>query len=165
MLKHFHEDFQEAKKVYDECGFELKELGTMANTDYGACNFELDGKVIEFRVSKVTPKKVGQFVAIWRRNKQGLTQPFEEMDKIDFIVISSRSGDNFGQFIFPKTVLIEKGIITNNKKEGKRGIRVYPPWDKAINKQAKETQSWQIKYFFNIRNGNPADLAFFWIEG
>jgi hypothetical protein len=48
---------------------------------------------------------------------------------------------------FLKSVLADKGIITKNGKEGKRGIRVYPPWDIATNKQAEKTQSWQTKYF------------------
>ena len=90
--------------------------------------------------------------------KQGITEPFDISDDIDFIIITSKSGDNFGQFIFPKSVLADKGIITSNGKEGKRGIRVYPPWDIATNKQALLTQSWQTKYFLTIKNHNSTDL-------
>ena len=72
------------------------------------------------------------------------------------MLISSRHENNFGLFIFPKTTLIEKGIITD-KKEGKRGIRVYPPWDKAVTTQAKKTQEWQIKYFLTIEDGSVVD--------
>jgi hypothetical protein len=64
-----------------------------------------------------------------------------------------------GQFIFPKSVLADKGIVTRNGKEGKRGIRVYPPWDLTTNKQAKRTQSWQTKYFITIKNDNSTDLV------
>jgi hypothetical protein len=42
--------------------------------------------------------------------------------------------------------LADKGIITKNGKEGKRGIRVYPPWDIATNKQAEKTQRWQMLF-------------------
>jgi TonB-dependent SusC/RagA subfamily outer membrane receptor len=66
--------------------------------------------------------------------------------------------NNFGQFIFPKSVLADKGIITRKGKEGKRGIRVYPPWDKTTNKQAEKTQTWQTKYFLTIKNDNSTDL-------
>ncbi len=68
------------------------------------------------------------------------------------MVINIHKDDLFGQFIFPKTVLSKYGIISDNKNKGKRGIRIYPPWDKAINKQAKNTQKWQLNYFLEINN-------------
>jgi hypothetical protein len=54
--------------------------------------------------------------------------------------------------------LADYGIITRNGKEGKRGIRVYPPWDITTNKQVIKTQSWQTKYFLTIKNDNSTDL-------
>ena len=57
-----------------------------------------------------------------------------------------------GQFVFPESVLIKKGIISTAKKEGKRGFRVYPVWDIAKNKQAIQTQTWQLNYFYEINN-------------
>jgi hypothetical protein len=79
-------------------------------------------------------------------------------DEIGFIIISSQNGDDFGQFIFPKSVLLDKGIVTGNTKKGKRGIRVYPPWDTVTNKQAKKTQLWQTKYFLTTDSSDKADL-------
>jgi hypothetical protein len=87
---------------------------------------------------------------------EGITKPFDFLDELNFIIITSKNGNNFGQFIFPKSILADKGIITKNGKEGKRGIRVYPPWDIATNKQAEKTQSWQTKYFLTI-NKNGVD--------
>jgi len=145
--------------VYDKCGFDLTNLKqNLESAEYGAYSFELKGRTIQYRVSKITPTKTGQFVTIWKRNKDGITEPFDISDDIDFIIITSKSGDNFGQFIFPKSVLADNGIITRNGKEGKRGIRVYPPWDIAKNKQAIKTQSWQTKYFLTIKNYNSTDL-------
>lgn len=145
--------------VYDKCGFDLINLKwNLESAEYGACSFKLNGKTIQFRVSKITPTKIGQFVTIWKRNKFGITEPFDTSDDIDFIIITSKKGDNFGQFIFPKSVLAENGIITKNGKEGKRGIRVYPPWDIATNKQAVKTQSWQTKYFLTIKKDAKTDL-------
>jgi hypothetical protein len=146
--------------VYDKCNFDLTnpKLNT-ESIEYGACTFGLNGRKIQHRISKITPTKAGQFVTIWKRNKDGITQPFDILDDLDFIIITSKSGDNFGQFIFPKSVLADKGIITRNGKEGKRGIRVYPPWDIATNSQAKKTQSWQVKYFLTIRTDNSTDLS------
>lgn len=156
----FHSDLKAVKElVYDKCGFDLTDPKLNPESlEYGACSFIINGKTIQHRVSKITPAKTGQFVTIWKRNKDGKTEPFDISDDFDFIIITSRNGDNFGQFIFPKSVLADKGVITRNGKEGKRGIRVYPPWDIATNKQAGKTQSWQKKYFLTIKNDNTTDL-------
>jgi len=59
-------------------------------------------------------------------------------------------------------VLADKEIITRNGKEGKRGIRVYPPWDIATNKQAEKTQNWQSNYFLTIKTDDTT--KFDWIK-
>jgi hypothetical protein len=61
-------------------------------------------------------------------------------------------------FIFPKSIAIEKGIVTNGNKEGKRAIRVYPPWDVTTSKQAQKTQKWQLDYFLKIWQDQTMDL-------
>ena len=161
-LSPIHSDLNVVKEiVYDKCGFELSNLKqNLESIEYGACSFELNGKTIQYRVSKITSTKTGQFVTIWKRNKDGITEPFSDLDDLDFIIITSKSNDNFGQFIFPKSVLADKGIITRNNKDGKRGIRVYPPWDIPTNKQAEKTKIWQAKYFLTIKKDDSAiDLA------
>ncbi|WP_262511393.1 MepB family protein [Chryseobacterium pennipullorum] len=50
----------------------------------------------------------------------------------------------------PKKTLLEKGILSYEKKTGKRGFRVYPSWDTAENQQAQKTQKWQIEYFLEF---------------
>ncbi|WMJ71716.1 MepB family protein [Cytophagaceae bacterium ABcell3] len=120
------------------------------STEYGACSFELRGRKVEHRVSKITPTKTGQFVATWKRNEDGATEPFSSLDPVDFMIITSKSETGIGQFIFPKSVLVEKGIISHQSNAGKRGLRVYPPWDTPTNKQAEKSQSWQTKYFVLI---------------
>jgi hypothetical protein len=145
--------------VYDKCGYNLINLKLNSESaEYGACSFELNGQTVEHRISKITPTKTGQFVTIWKRNKNGITEPFDISDNIDFIIITSKSEDKLGQFIFPKSVLADKGIISKNEKDGKRGIRVYPSWDIPTSKQAEKTQSWQKKYFVTIKNDNTTDL-------
>lgn len=146
--------------VYDLYDFDFKNPKLNAESkEYGACSFELDGKKIQHRVSKITPTKTGQFVTIWKRNKDGITEPYHLSDEIDFIIITARSGEKFGQFIFPKWVLAHKEILTQNGKSGKRGIRVYPPWDIPKNKQAEKTQSWQINYFLTIKTDGSTNEA------
>ncbi|GAA3954800.1 hypothetical protein GO495_28515 [Chitinophaga oryziterrae] len=155
-----HNDLKIVKElVYDKCGFHLTDLKLNSESvEYGACSFKLNGQTIEHRVSKITPTKTGQFVTIWERNKDGITEPFDIFDDIDFVVITSKIGDNIGQFILPKSVLADKGIISQNGKDGKRGIRVYPPWDTVTNRQAEKTQSWQTEYFLTIKSDNSTDL-------
>lgn len=159
-INSFHNDLKIVKEiVYDQCNFDFKnpKLNT-ESIEYGACTFELNSKKIQHRVSKITPTKNGQFVTIWKRNQDGITQPFDINDEIDFIIITTRSGDNFGQFIFPKRALANKGIITLNGKSGKRGIRVYPPWDNPESKQAEKTQNWQLAYFLSIKTDASTNI-------
>ena len=158
----FQTDLQLAEKLlYNECGFQFQNLiWNSESANYGACSFELNNKLIQYRVANITPTKIGQFVTIWKRNKEGITAPFDVADLLDFMIISVRDSENFGQFIFPKSVLIAKGIVSQNEKGGKRGIRVYAPWDKPENKQAIKTQAWQVNYFVEIRENSHLDLEF-----
>ncbi|MBB6462703.1 MepB family protein [Flammeovirga kamogawensis] len=118
------------------------------STEYNGCSFFINEKKIIYRDSKITPKKIGQFVTFWKRDNQGITTPFHEDDNIDFYVINVQFENQLGQFIFPKDILIKKGIISTNQKEGKRGFRVYPIWDKTMSKQALSTQKWQVSFFY-----------------
>ncbi|MCL2573158.1 MAG: MepB family protein [Defluviitaleaceae bacterium] len=123
------------------------------STKYGAYRFRLNDLSMLFRISKITPTKVGQFVTLWKRNSDsGQIQPFDISDELDFFVICSCKDRDFGKFVFPRSVLLDKGIISENNIGGKRAMRVYPPWDKPTNKQAEKTQLWQLKYFSNITN-------------
>jgi hypothetical protein len=157
----FHNDLKMLNDLaYSKCGLSLSNLKwNPESTEYGACSFELNGKIIQHRASKITPTKVGQFVTTWKRNEAGKTMPFDFSDPIDFIIITARDGNKLGQFFFPKSVLADHGIITRNGKAGKCGIRVYPPWDAAVNKQAKATQARQIKYFIEIKTDRSTDLS------
>jgi hypothetical protein len=115
--------------------------------EYAASSFKLDEKLIHFRCAKITPTKIGQFVTFWKRDAQGITQPHDQHDQFDSLMVYVKSQNRVGLFIFPKQVLIQHAIISSNGVEGKRGFRVYPAWDITDNKQATKTQAWQIKYF------------------
>lgn len=139
--------------AYDKCGFALTDFKRNPESkEYGACSFVLNGKSVQYRVSKITPTKVGQFVTIWKRNTDGVTEPFNVADEIDFLIITTKKGDNFGQFIFPKSVLSSKAVFTENGRGGKRGMRVYPPWDKPESRQAEKTQEWQKNFFVSMKH-------------
>lgn len=115
-------------------------------SDYDGYEFILNNKKYIHRKAKITPKKIGQFVTLWKRNREGMTCPFDEKDEFDFVVINCEKDQFAGHFLFPKNILIEKKIITSTQ-EGKRGFRVYPTWDNPDNKQALQTQNWQKLYF------------------
>jgi len=118
--------------------------------EYGACEFTMNNRRIKFRAAKITPKKTGQFVTFWKRIESGLIAPYDILDPFDLLVVSVRKETHFGQFVFPKSVLYQKGYISKEQQGGKRAMRVYPPWDITEIKQAQKTQSWQTAYFFEI---------------
>ena len=122
--------------------------------EYDACRFQLNGLKIICRSAKITPKKAGQFVTFWKRKSNGPIEPFELSDDFDLFVVNIRFENRFGQFVFPKSILVQKGIISSEKKEGKRAFRVYPTWDVVESKQALQSQKWQADYFFEL-NSTP----------
>ena len=137
--------------VYDKCALTMTDFETEAESkEYKACKYQLNGRSILGRKAKTTPKKAGQFVTFWKRNERGIIAPFEATDKIDFYVVNVQQDNRLGQFVFPKSVLIQKGIMSTLGKEGKRAFRVYPKWDVVSNKQAERTQKWQLDYFYEI---------------
>lgn len=145
--------------VYDKCGLSITNLlMEVESTEYGACTFQLNGRQVIHRSSKITPTKTGQFVTLWKRNAQGETAPFDISDKFDFAIITARRGTETGQFVFSKAVLLENGILSVKNKGGKRGFRIYPPWDVTTSKQAEKSQRWQLQLFIPLTGKNPPDL-------
>lgn len=147
-------------RVYDSLGFQCSQpIMEPESSEYGACGFELNSLSIKFRVAKITPTKVGQFVTLWKRIQKGPIQPYDCSDSVDFFIINTRKGDHFGQFVFPKTVLCQQDVFSINNIGGKRAIRVYPPWDVTANRQAQKTQKWQLEYFLEIPKNTDIDLT------
>ncbi len=126
-------------------------------TEYAAARFQLNHLSICFRVAKITPTKMGQFVTLWKRSQTGPIQPFDSTDDIDLVVICTRYHQHIGQFVFPKAILIKQGIFSVQNKGGKRAIRVYPSWDKTESRQAQKTQAWQLDYFLDMSEPSKID--------
>ncbi|MFD4861051.1 MepB family protein [Streptomyces atratus] len=147
-----HADLLAAKSlVYDPCGFVCsRPVPEAESAEYGAHVFTVDGAAVRFRVARTTPTKAGQFVTVWKRSAGGPIQPYDSEDPVDLFVISTRDADRFGQFVFPRDVLCERGIVSRNGRGGKRAFRVYPPWVTTTNRQAGRTQEWQADYFLRI---------------
>lgn len=147
-----HPDLLAAQKLaYEPNGLICSAIiPEVESQEYGACTFEMNNRIIKFRVAKITPTKIGQFVTLWKRIGSGPIMPYDMADPVDLFVVSVRSGHHFGQFVFPKDVLYHKGFVSKDGKGGKRAMRVYPPWDVPDNRQAQKTQSWQLHYFVEI---------------
>ena len=147
------------ESVYDKAELLLASLQKERESDeYKAHRFLINNKKICYREAKVTPTKTGQFVTLWKRNQTGIIEPFAYSDDIDFVIITVRKDQNWGQFIFPKKIALEKGIFSTQNKEGIRATRVYPPWDETSSKQAQKTQKWQLDYFFLFTDQGQIDF-------
>lgn len=145
--------------IFDKADLQMTSLQKENESEeYSAFRFQLNNKNICYREAKITPTKTGQFVTLWKRNQKGTIEPFDYSDTIDFVIVTVRKDQNWGQFIFPKKTLLEKGIFSTEEKEGIRATRVYPPWDETTSKQAQKTQKWQLDYFFAFTNQNNVDL-------
>ncbi|NHZ36045.1 MepB family protein [Massilia rubra] len=144
----FHPDLRVLQRAYDTHGLAWSAPRHEAESaDYAAASFEVDALRVRFRVAKITPTKVGQFVTLWKRIGAGPIQPFDDTDAVDLFVVSTRDGERFGQFVFPTAVLAARDVVARGGQGGKRAIRVYPPWVVTTSKQAQATQRWQLPFF------------------
>jgi len=145
--------------VYEPNGFIFSNPAVeKENIEYGGYQFELNGYSMQFRVAKTTPIKAGQFVTLYKRNALGPIQPYDIADPVDFFIISSRTKNHFGHFVFPKQVLVQQNIVSVQGRGGKRAIRVYSPWDKTSSTQSIKTQKWQLEYFLETPFNQPLDV-------
>lgn len=120
------------------------------NSEYNSMQFNLDELLFKYREARITPTKLGMFVTFYKRNKSNITIPYDITDTVDFLVIGIKNNSNFGCFIFTKKILLEKDIMSKNNIGGKRGFRVYPPFEKVTSTQAIKTQSWQVEYYKDL---------------
>ena len=150
---------------------------------YDALFFALNNKDVVYRKGKVTPDRPGAFLAVWTRppveNIHGNKPiPFtsNELDYL-FVQVESHSGvtandeleqaAKSGMFIFPVSLLIEKGIVSSSKNKGKTGFRVFPPRSqdrgvvgtKVFSESGKKTQRWQLPYFLAMDKEGSIDSA------
>ncbi|MCH1782751.1 MepB family protein [Psychrobacter glaciei] len=125
------------------------------NSEYAAGLFTLSSrsaiKTARGRVAKQTTTKIGQFVTFWEKDSKGINQPFQYDQSPDLLVITTfKDNHTFGQFVFPKNVLLKHNILQSHFTKGKMGMRVYPNWDKPTSNTAVKTQNWQLDYFFTV---------------
>ncbi|WP_440970292.1 MepB family protein [Peribacillus frigoritolerans] len=148
------------KIVYEPNNLSVKSIQEeYQNSEYGAGTFHLNAKSVRFRVAKITPNKVGQFVVFWEKDENDKNQPFAYENSPDLLVINtSMSNDHFGQFIFPKEILAKQNILKTQNVKGKMAIRIYPVWDNPTSKQAITTQKWQLPFFVDLSHANKLPI-------
>lgn len=139
------------EQIYQPNGLIVSDIQEESqNAKYAGGIFCLSSKTVRFRVANITPTKVGQFVAFWQKDRQNKNQPYTFETAPDLLVITTfRNDEEFGQFVFPKDVLLKEGILSSDLSIGKMAIRVYPRWDSPLSKQAIKSQQWQLNYFID----------------
>ena len=136
------------KEIYNQVGCQMQNISVdVESKNYWGMTFLFNNQNICFRKAKITSKKQGQFVAVSKRVLDGQTRPYNNHDNIDVLVIHVEVEGSIGQFIFTKNVCNKYGIFSTGTEQGKRGLRIHPPWDLVDNKQAKKTQKWQSDHF------------------
>ncbi len=86
-----------------------------------------------------------------------------EADPVDIVIIAVGDGDGarHGFFIFPRSVLLERGVMSRAGSGGKRALRVYPPWCAPESAQALRTQRWQVRWFVAAGDQQGLDRLFY----
>ncbi|HDD7370629.1 TPA: MepB family protein [Staphylococcus aureus] len=118
------------------------------NQDYEALTFSFKEETYQIRLAKKTPTKAGYFVTCWTKDENNCNQPHSKEAFADYLMIIVIDEELSGYFLFPRELLVEKGILTTFEHKGKMAFRVYPKWCNQLNKTAGQTQKWQCKYFF-----------------
>ncbi|MCJ1994305.1 MepB family protein [Lactococcus piscium] len=128
------------KKVHEET----------QNSEYEGLIVTINGQSYRSRLAKLTPKKMGYFVAFWEKDASDQNQAFDMASTPDKLIISIIDGDLKGQFVFPKSILINQGVLRREHVKGKMAMRVYPTWLDHLNPTASKTQKWQGAYFVDL---------------
>lgn len=148
--------------IFKPLNYHLSEIHSDKEADeYFGFDFKINDIKIKFRKSKLTPKKIGQFVTFWKRDQNNKTVPFDLDDDFDFYLILMEENGNAGFFIFPKSILEKEDLISSQLKAGKRGFRIYSDWHFPTSKQAEKTKLWQTRYFINFSDTESSILEKF----
>jgi len=141
--------------ILKELNLQLSEITPdLECEEYSGFNFKINQSKFKFRKSKLTPKKIGQFVTFWKRDLDGKTVPFDVDDDFAFYIISIEESKKSGFFVFPKVILEKENLISGEQKTGKRGFRIYADWHFPNSKQAEKTKLWQTEYFINYSDSD-----------
>ena len=86
---------------------------------------------------------------MWKKDENNTNVPFTEDDLENQLIVNIVDDKRRGQFIFPKDILIKKGILkVMILKEN--GIESVSTLGEGLNNTAAKTQVWQCAYFNEI---------------
>jgi len=119
------------------------------NSEYEGMTLQLGDHLVRARLAKKTPTKQGYFVVCWEKNCQNKNQPFTVENSPERLLVNITDGEQSGQFVFSKSILVRKSILSHDDVVGKMAFRVYPIWESNLNQTAKKTQDWQMPYFID----------------
>lgn len=129
------------------------------SAEYGAIRFRLGGQACVYRQAKHTPKKVGQFVTVWKRPTPSADiAPFDREDGIERVFVFADEQARFGVFVFPVQQLLEQAIFSERSEGGKRAFRVYAPWTEPEAAQARRSKKWQCRHFVELTDEEAGRL-------
>jgi hypothetical protein len=119
MLNILKQVIEAQNSLYDICGFKFKNfIAENESAEYYAHSYSLESKNVRFRIAKKTPTKTGWFVTMWKRNQDKIIAPYDNSDQVDLFVVNIIDQGKIGQFVFPKSVLVEKNIFSSRSKGG-----------------------------------------------
>ena len=139
-------------QILDNSGFTQVrnvEIETL-NIEYESCTFNINGKEYRHRKAKKTPNKKGYFTVFWVKDDNNKNRPYTMEETPEKLIITIIDENKKGQFIFPRELLLKKNILESENSKGKMAMRVYPGWEKDLNKTAEQTQKWQDEYFIDL---------------
>lgn len=109
------------------------------------------------------------FVQVANHSEQSISRQSSDKEPSDKQLSNKQAAHTAlsGMFIFPVSVLIEKGIVSSVNAKGKTGFRVFPPWSEdrgekgtqVFSASGKKTQRWQLPYFLTIDDTGFIDTA------
>lgn len=76
------------------------------NAEYAGGTFLLNQQLIRFRAAKITPTKIGQFVAFWEKNELDKNQAFCAEDSPDLLVVTTFQEERMASLFFQKPFLL-----------------------------------------------------------
>ena len=106
------------------------------NQSYEAYNFNINDYVFKSRLAKKQQRK-RIFLSLWEKDKTKKNRAFDYESFPGKLIVHVIDDSQVGQFIFPKHVLFHKGILRHHESKGKMAFRVYPTWEKDLNRVAQ----------------------------
>ena len=136
LLKYIFSEESEVKDLTEE----------KYNQDYEALTFSFKEETYQSRLAKKTPTKAGYFVTCWTKDENNCNQPYSKEAFADYLMIIVIDEELSGYFLFPRELLVEKGILTTFEHKGKMAFRVYPRGGNHGKKTEGKTQRGKGKW-------------------